>query len=128
MAAMLQMLPEAQRNQMAAALGLSQEQLAQMTQAMAAIPPQQLAQMMAGAGAGAGGLPPGAHVVQLTQEEMAAVRRLQELGFSQQQAVEAFIACDRNEALAANFLFDGGAFGDDDGGDYGDDGGDDMYN
>ena len=31
-----------------------------------------------------GGVPPGANVIQLTQEEMAAVTRLTDLGFSQQ--------------------------------------------
>jgi len=36
------------------------------------------------------------------------VVQLQALGFSQQQAVEAYIACGKNEELAANFLFEGG--------------------
>ena len=56
---------------------------------------------------GPGGAPPGAHVVQLSQEEAAAVQRLQGLGFSQQEAVEAYLVCDKNEEAAANFLFDG---------------------
>ena len=77
------------------------------------MPPEQLAQMMAGA---SGGPPPGA--IQLTREEMDAVERLQALGFTQQQAAQAFLACDRNEMLAANMLMDGG-FADDDEGDMG---------
>ena len=35
-----------------------------------------------------------------------AVKRLQELGFSQAEAVQAFIACEKNEEMAANFLFE----------------------
>ena len=46
---------------------------------------------------------------------MDAVQRLQALGFSQQQAAQAFLACDRNEMLAANMLMDGGFAEDEDG-------------
>jgi UV excision repair protein RAD23 len=119
---MLQALPEAQRAQAAASMNLSVDQLQQFTQLLSSLPPDQLQNMMGAAGLGGqGGVPPGADVVRLTPEELAAVRRLQELGFSEQQAVQAFIACDRNETLAANFLFDGGV------GDFGDGGDMDDY-
>jgi len=37
---------------------------------------------------------------------MEAVKRLESLGFSQNRAVQAYFACDKNEEHAANFLFD----------------------
>ena len=45
-------------------------------------------------------------VVQLTQQDVAAVERLCTLGFDRNQAIEAYLACDKNEELAANYLFD----------------------
>jgi UV excision repair protein RAD23 len=69
--------------------------------------------------------------LRLSEEEMAAVNRLTEMGFDRAEAAQAYLACDKNEALAANLLMDGGFGGF--GGDMGDDGGeggegdDDMY-
>jgi len=49
------------------------------------------------AAGGGGGAPPQGQVsIRLTQEEAAAVTRLQELGFDQQSALQAFMACDKN--------------------------------
>jgi ubiquitin len=70
-----------------------------------------------GVGAPAGGQPhaaghggsrqqPGA--IQVTQEEMDAINRLVSLGFPKHKAAEAYFACDKNEELAANFLFESG--------------------
>ena len=69
----------------------------------------------------------GVQTLSLTPEEHQAIQRvsritispavrkvlmhivqLQALGFTQQQAVEAYFACGKNEELAANFLFEGG--------------------
>jgi len=50
------------------------------------------------------GAPPPA--IQLSAQEREAVARLTQLGFGNQQATEAFLACERNEELAANYLFD----------------------
>ena len=61
----------------------------------------------AGAGASAAGNPPG--TIRVTQEEMEAITRLTALGFPKHRAAEAYFACDKNEELAANYLFDAGA-------------------
>lgn len=45
-------------------------------------------------------------VVQLSEQEMEAVDRLTALGFTRMQVAEAYIACDRNEEMAANYLFE----------------------
>eukprot|EP00928_Gymnodinium_smaydae_P019379 TRINITY_DN17424_c0_g2_i1.p1 TRINITY_DN17424_c0_g2~~TRINITY_DN17424_c0_g2_i1.p1 ORF type:complete len:297 (-),score=78.87 TRINITY_DN17424_c0_g2_i1:177-986(-) len=44
--------------------------------------------------------------VELTEAEREAVGRLTALGFSQEMALEAYLACDRKEELAASYLFD----------------------
>ncbi|KKA28092.1 hypothetical protein TD95_003609 [Thielaviopsis punctulata] len=51
-------------------------------------------------------LPPGAQTIEVTPEERDAIERLCRLGFDVQQAMTAYFACDKNEELAANFLFD----------------------
>jgi UV excision repair protein RAD23 len=43
--------------------------------------------------------------VDLTETELAAVRNLASLGFSMQDALEAYLSCDKNEEMAANLLF-----------------------
>ena len=42
----------------------------------------------------------------LPEEDEQAVQRLAALGFAREQAAEAYLACERNEMLAANFLMD----------------------
>ena len=115
---MMSSLPPEQQAQMAAAMGMSPEQLTQITQMMASMPPEAMQQMMAsmgGAGGpgGPGGPPPGMHTIQLTEEEAAAVNRLCDMGFDRNDVIQAYLACEKNEALAANFLMDSmsGGFG-----------------
>lgn len=67
----------------------------------------------AGAGAGAGlgpgaqgGNPPG--TIRVSADEMEAINRLTSLGFPKHKAAEAYFACDKNEELAANYLFETG--------------------
>ena len=129
MAQMIQNMSPNELNQMAAMMGLSPDQLRTTAQMLGQIPPEQLQQymmqaMQGGAGGGLGGMMGGAggggqglgpQVLRLTEEEMAAVDRLTEMGFDRAEAAQAFLACDKNEALAANLLMDsmgdGGGFG-----------------
>lgn len=113
-----QSMPPEQRQQMATAMGMSPEQMQQLTQMMATMPPEAISQLLASMGAaaggvgpggvGAGGPSPGVHQVQLTDEEMAAVNRLCDMGFDRNDVIQAYLACEKNEALAANFLMDMG--------------------
>merc|ERR1719401_2932734 len=142
LAGMLQQMPPADQAAMAQMMGVDVTQLQQIAQMIGAMPPEQLAQFSQMAQAGMGGMPgmpPGAgggggpQVLRLSDDEMAAVNRLTEMGFDRTEAAQAYLACDKNEALAANLLMDGGfgGFGGEDadmGGNGGQGGGDDdMY-
>lgn len=61
---------------------------------------------------GAEGAAPNTRIIELTEAEAAAVERLQALGFDKARVIEAYFACDKNEELAANLLFE--SMGDDD--------------
>merc|ERR1719469_1415439 len=121
MAQMLSNLNPTELNDMAAMMGIAPDQLTGMAQMIGQMGNQDQFQdylmqaMMQGGQPGA--QPPqgpAPHMLRLTEEEMAAVDRLTEMGFDRSEAAQAFLACDKNEALAANLLMDSagdGGFG-----------------
>jgi len=154
MSQMLQNMDPQQVQSLAGMMGLTPEQLTMTANMITRMPPEEfqnymntaMSGLMGGAGSGGGagvgggggasGRPGagGPQVLELNQEEMAAVDRLADMGFDRTDAAQAYIACDKNEALAANLLMDGGfgfaETGSNGGGGSGgnDNDGDDMYN
>lgn len=71
--------------------------------------PEALYELLGGAGGEEGDeddFGPQVMHVDLTQEEAAAVERLEALGFDRQVVLQAYMLCDKNEEVAANFLFE----------------------
>ena len=143
MAQLLQNMDPNQVQSLAALMGLTPEQLTMTAQMIGRMPQAEFQNYVNSAmQGGMGGLArpggeAGTQVLELSQEEMAAVDRLADMGFNRSEAAQAYIACDKNEALAANLLMDGGFGFEDDGGNTGggggssgnnDNDGDDMYN
>jgi UV excision repair protein RAD23 len=126
MAQLIQSMSADELSQMAGMMGLSPDQLRATAQMLGQIPPEQLQQYMMqamgggdagslGGMMGGGGGGGGPQVLRLTEEEMAAVDRLADMGFDRTEAAQVYLACDKNEAVAANLLMDsvadGGGFG-----------------
>ncbi|QIX01808.1 hypothetical protein AMS68_007325 [Peltaster fructicola] len=71
--------------------------------------PEEFMRLLAEDGDGEEGdvqLPPGLQQLVVTEEERDAIERLCRLGFERDMAIQAYFACDKNEELAANFLFE----------------------
>jgi UV excision repair protein RAD23 len=83
-------------------LGAGNPQLAQLI----AQNPEQFLSLLGEDGDDDAPLPPGAQAISVTEEERDAIERLCRLGFDRDAAIQAYFACDKNEELAANFLFD----------------------
>ncbi|KAL8805884.1 MAG: hypothetical protein Q9182_001665 [Xanthomendoza sp. 2 TL-2023] len=83
-------------------VGAGNPQLAQLIQEH----PQQFLQILSEEADNDAPAPPGAQEVFVTEEEREAIDRLCRLGFERDMVIQAYFACDKNEELAANFLFD----------------------
>ncbi|KAL8679220.1 MAG: hypothetical protein Q9186_004462 [Xanthomendoza sp. 1 TL-2023] len=83
-------------------VGAGNPQLAQLIQEH----PNQFLQLLSEEADNDAPAPPGAQEVFVTEEEREAIDRLCRLGFERDMVIQAYFACDKNEELAANFLFD----------------------
>src|SRR5262249_22170764 len=47
---------------------------------------------------------PGADGIELSPNDQEAIERIKSMGFDEESVIEAYIACDKNETAAVNFL------------------------
>ncbi|CAN6615261.1 UV excision repair protein Rad23p [Trichomonascus vanleenenianus] len=85
----------------------------QLAQAIA-LNPEAFIRLLAEDEEGLEGLGETTHEIRITPEENEAIERLTALGFSREIAAQAYLICDKNEEIAANYLFEHGHDDDDD--------------
>lgn len=103
----------AEQAQFAATMGIPAERFNELLAMLQSMPASDLQDLLDGDAA----LPSELDPAMFSAEENASIGRIAGLGFTQREAMGAFVACDRNEEQAANFLLDGGHY-DEDEGDY----------
>ena len=50
--------------------------------------------------------PPVQPTIELSEDDHANIQTIMEMGFTQEQAIEAYLVCNKNVELAINYLFD----------------------
>jgi len=50
--------------------------------------------------------PPMQPTIELSEDDHANIQTIMEMGFTQEQAIEAYLVCNKNVELAINYLFD----------------------
>lgn len=126
MSEMIRNISSSELQGMANMMGLSPEQLTATAQMISQMPPQQFQEYMNMAmqrtdlvdqsidlsnSTGSSAVNDGIfrpQLLKMNEEEISAVDRLTDMGFDRTEVVQAYLACDKNEALAANLLMDGG--------------------
>lgn len=95
--------PPGQEAQLAATLGISPERYAELAAMLGSLSEEELADLMQDDEQDDDPV----QEQDLNDAERASVQRLADMGFSPEEALQAFLSCDRNEGLAANWLLDG---------------------
>ncbi|KNC50857.1 UV excision repair protein Rad23 [Thecamonas trahens ATCC 50062] len=90
-------------------LALMNEPVTEAEMAAASAATDQMNQELGGVAGGMGAPPPGVNYIQVTEEEKGHIEQLEALGFPRHICVQAYMSCNKDPDLAANFLFSYGA-------------------